>query len=158
INTPDLAVTPVIGYSPETSQTQGELHERTSRILPGVLFFQNMGSDFFAQGGLNCNFSTSKKANTFDGDIAFGWWVYRDSSLNVSGRRTDYFDRTAVPFITGLVFQIEFLDKHVINNGDQLPYDPNLVGQTKAYGGFSEGRNMYDMTLGGTLLLFNHVI
>jgi len=157
LNTPDTVVTPIIGYSPETSQSDGELHERATRFLPGVLFFQSLDATWFVQGGMGFNLATNNGASTLDFALSLAGWLYSDPSLSVSGRRTDPFERAGVPFITGFIPQLEILGKHVINNADRLPYDPEFYGQVVPYTGYQEGRNVVDMTFGGTLLMFNHV-
>jgi hypothetical protein len=145
------------------------LHERATRVIPGVLFFQGMGDNFYAQGGLQLSVPFNNAPTTFDSCLSLGVWLYRDGSLDVAARPTDPFERTALPFITGIMWQLEFLGKEVLNHSTDIPYQAATPGETaadfftrSATGAlvpipYREGEHVYDMTIGIRFLFINHI-
>jgi hypothetical protein len=149
-------ISPMLAFQPATSQEDGQLHDKSSRIYPGFLFFQNIGNTFFLQGGLQFGITTGLGSNTADYGLSLGMWLYRDGSIDVAGRRTDSFERTALPFCTGVIPQLELWGKNVISGASRPPIDPITPDLFETYTGFHEGENVYNMTVGCRFLFINH--
>lgn len=154
--TDSTIISPVLAVQIQTPQQFGELHEQTSRLMPGCLFFQALNEAIFVQGGAQLSFPFADGATTFDMGVSLGWWLYRDGSLEVAGRRTQTWERTALPFLTGMIPQVELFGKHVLSGANSRPLDPYLPGQTTKYSGYEEVRHVYDMTAGVRFLIYNH--
>jgi hypothetical protein len=156
IFTESCIISPVIAFQPNTGQRDDQLHDRSARIYPGFLFFETLGGNCFLQGGCQCGITTGSGSDTVDYGLSFGMWLYRDSSLDVAGRRTDPFERSALPCCTGVIPQLELYGKNVISGASHLPFDPTLPNQVGDYIGFKEAENVYNMTAGCRFLFINH--
>jgi len=152
INDETSVLSATLGFQPQTSLSTNEIHERTTRFYPGLLFFQGVGDDLFLQGGAQFGISTNDLAQTFDYAISVGYWLYRADNLDVAGRRRQNcgYDCCCQErrLITGIIPQAEVLAKHVFANSRGQAFET-----TSGTGGFGEGRNAYDVTLGGRVLL-----
>lgn len=161
VSTLSTIVSPVLAVEIQTGQSLGELHERTSRIQPGILFYHAWDSGSFVQGAVQYSVPFTSSATTVDYGLSLGWWLYRDDSLDVAGRRTQTWERTALPFVTGIIPMIEIWGKNVVSGANAEPLTPVVLpstvpGITYQYSGYSEPRNVYDMTAGLRFLLYNH--
>lgn len=141
------------GYEPQVSSNLNELHERTSRFLPGLLFFQGYGDRLFLQGGFQGNISSNDAPTTIDYALSLGAWLYRDPRLDIAGRPIH--DCTGschkVHWISGVIPQVEVLGKNVVSNshGAALVTTPGTI--------LYEGRNVVDVTVGGRILFTPYV-
>ncbi len=161
ISTCSTVISPVVAGLIQTTQTAGQLHERTSRIQPGLLFYQACGDCAFLQGAAQVSIPFTTGATTVDYGLSWGWWLYRDGSLDVAGRRTQTWERTALPLVTGIIPMMEIWGKNVVAGANQVPLTPvvlpsTIPGLSYQYSGYSEARNVYDVTTGLRFLLYNH--
>lgn len=157
INNGSLIVSPVIGLQIETGQAHGQLHENGSRLIPGLLVFWALSDRLFLQGGTQFSYSFSDYSQTLDYAVSLGYWLYRDSSMDVAGRNRESFRRSAVPFLTGFIPQVDFYGKNVLANATTIPYQidtPTLPGVS--YGPYAEGKNVYDISAGFRMIIMNH--
>jgi hypothetical protein len=138
--TDTTAISPIIGLQPQTSSNEGELHEKTTMVYPGLLVYHACGDKLFVQGGMQFGFSTSRETNTFDYAISAGYWLYRADCSEGNNR-----------FLTGIIPQIEFFGKHVIANSRNNPFDFSGQGAPSNVP-FFESRNVFDVTAGGRLV------
>lgn len=159
INEDETIISAILGYQPETSQTDAELHERATRIYPGVLFFQGLTDNLYVQGGFQFGIPFNSTATTFDLALSAGVWLYRDEALDVAGRPTNTFE-TSPSFISGVIPVIELFGKHVLSNSRQVPYDTYVACQSQAgslVNFYQEGQNVYDITVGLRIMMLNHI-
>jgi hypothetical protein len=135
------AVSAILGFSPQVSSNDGELHEKTTRYYPGMLFYQSLGEKFFVQGGFQFGISDRDAPNTFDYAVSTGYWLYRANCSE--GNK---------PFLTGIAPQIEIFGKHILANGSNNPFD--IQGTDFGTSApFREPRNIYDVTAGAGIYL-----
>jgi hypothetical protein len=135
-----------LGIQPQTASHNGELHEKSTRILPGVLFSQAVGCGLFVQGGMQLGISDRNDTNTLDYSLSFGYNLYAcpASDSPACGR----------PLITALIPQVEFYGANVLANDTSNPFElqgnPMVPGSSAPY---REPRNVFDMTFGGHMIL-----
>jgi hypothetical protein len=146
---PGSVVSAVLGVQPQISTGPFELHEKTTRYYPGFLFYHCLGCGCFLQGGFQANISDRDAPNTLDYGLSLGWWLCR-------------YDPCACPWykpcVTGVIPQVEVFGKNVIANGGNNPFDIPLdpfVGGAQA--SLREPRNVYDLTAGIRLLLYDRI-
>jgi len=157
VSTEDTIFSPVLGVQIQTPQSAGQLHERSSRAQAGFLFYQALlGDCLFLQGGMEFSVPFSTGSTTFDYGLSLGWWLYRDDSLDFAGRHTYSWERTCLPFVTGVIPMLELWGQNVLGGGNQVPLTPALPDPTIQYSGYSAARNVYTMTAGIRFLLYNH--
>lgn len=150
VNTCDRALTATFGLQTQASTSEFELHEQTTRLYPGFLYYQSLGERLFAQGGAMFNISTSNLTNSFDFALAWGYWLYQHESLRMP---RDCYTGCNVPFIVGIAPQIELFGKEVMANINTQPYDITTThGTTVPY---REARHVYDVTTGARVLFRN---
>ncbi len=136
----------ILGIQPEVSTSPGELHETTTRLTTGIISCRAFGERLFLQGGFQFGFSSNDLSQTFDHAISAGYWLYRHPSLEApSCCSCNQVLRAVVP-------QIELFGRHVYANSRATPFDtrPGTVFT-------QELRHVYDLTIGGRLLLFDRV-
>jgi hypothetical protein len=145
VDTPCTAVSFLFGIQPQTSSNNGELHEKTTRYLPGMLFLQALPCGFFAQGGLQFGISDRNAPNTFDYALSLGYWLYYYDAIGT---------RAPQPWITAIVPQAEILGKHVLANSTNNPFDIPVDPFTNPSSAlFREARDVVDLTVGGTIYI-----
>ncbi len=155
--TEDTIFSPVLGVQIQTPQSAGQLHERSSRVMGGFLFYQALCGDWlFLQGGAQLSVPTSNAATTLDYGLSLGWWLYRDDSLDFAGRRTYSWERVSLPFVTGVLPMLELWGQNVLTGGSQAPFTPALPDPTVQYPPYGAARNVYTLTAGVRFLLYNH--
>jgi hypothetical protein len=156
ISTESTIFSPVLAGLIQTPQSPGQVHERTSRIQPGFLFYQTLGDGWFLQGGVQFGIPFTLGATTLEYGLSLGWWLYRDGSLDAAGRRTQTWERTALPLFTGIIPIMEFWGSNVTSGGNQVPLTPIVLDPSYAYSGYSEPRYVYTLNSGVRFLLYNH--
>jgi hypothetical protein len=156
INSECTVLSAILGFSPQVSASANELHERTTRFFPGMLFFRSIGDNLFVQGGGQFGIATNDAPQTIDYAVSFGYWLYRDPRLDIAGRRIDHNGQCCEcncerRWIAGLIPQIEILGKNVIGNsrGQGLDVTPGAL--------FGESQNTYDATFGLRTLITTHM-
>jgi hypothetical protein len=142
-------VSATLGVQPQISTSPFELHEKTTRYYPGLLFYQALGCDWFLQGGFQAGISDRDAPNTVDYSLSLGWWFYR-------------FDPRACPWykpcITAIIPQVEVFGKNVVANGGNNPFDiPVDLFVPGSEAPFREPRNVYDLTAGVRVLLYDKI-
>jgi hypothetical protein len=142
-------VSAIFGVQPQTSTNEFELHEKTTRYYPGVLFYQAVGCDWFLQGGFQASISSRDAPNTLDYAVSLGCWLYRADPCDYLWHK---------PCLTGIIPQIEVFGKNVIANGENNPFDiPGNPAVFNSQAPFREARNVYDLTAGVRLQLYEHI-
>jgi hypothetical protein len=141
VYTEATVISATLGLQPQTASHQGELHEKTTMIYPGVLIYQTLGNKAFIQSGMQFGFSDRSSTNTFDYAISAGYWLYRADCSDGNSR-----------FLTGIIPQVEFFGKHVIANSHRNPFDFSDVPGAGSTVPFFEERNVFDVTAGGRFL------
>jgi len=147
----DRAVSAILGFQPQISNSPGELKEETSRIYPGMLFYRSLNDNLFVQGGFQFGLNTANLAQTFDYAIGLGYWLYRDQDggCDCGGRGR---------FVSGVVPQIEFYGKNIMVGSQHLAFDlPTSPAAGSSSFGFHEDRNVYDLTVGARIFFGQRV-
>jgi hypothetical protein len=100
-----------LGFVPQTGLDRGDVDEDTSKIYPGMLFYETLSSDCFAQGGFQFGIPVrGNNTTSFDWSLALGYWLYRDCCPCHGG------------VLAGVVPQVNILGKHVV--GDNTIVNP----------------------------------
>src|SRR5262249_30399125 len=87
--------------------------------------------------------------NTLDYAVSLGWWLYRVDPCACLWHK---------PCITAIIPQVEIFGKHVIANGENNPFDiPGSLSDPTSSAPFREDRNVYDLTAGIRLLLYEKI-
>jgi hypothetical protein len=135
-----------LGVQPQIASHDGELHEKSTRILPGFLFQQSLIGGLFVQGGMQMGISDRNDTNTLDYALSFGYWLYAAPQPCPTA--------CCRPWLTGLVPQVEFYGANVVANQHSDPFElqgnPSVPNSSAPY---QEPRNVYDLTAGGRILL-----
>jgi hypothetical protein len=146
---PGTVVSAVLGFQPEFSTSEFELHEKTTRFYPGLLFYQAVGCDWFLQGGIQAGISDRNAPNTIDFAVSLGCWLYRADPC-------DYLYHK--PCITAIIPQVEIFGQDVVTNGENNPFDiPGDPANPGSQAPFREPRHVYDLTAGVRLLLYDKI-
>jgi hypothetical protein len=147
---PCCVLSALVGIEPQVSTNLYELHEKTTRVLPGLLFYDALTCRLFLQGGLQFNIAERDAPSTFDWGLSAGYWLYADESLFNSCPAT-----CSRPTILGIIPQVELYGKDVMSHDTSNPYDipadPTVLGGPLAP--YQEPRNVIDFT-GGLRVLF----
>jgi hypothetical protein len=146
VNTCDSVFTGTFAVSPQVSASPFEIHESTTRLMPGFLVYQTLSDDYIFQGGAQLNFATTQAPDTFDYALSLGRWFYRDPNLDPSGRLRHGACEPA--FFRGVLGQLELFGKHVIAGNTDRPNDLGGVVQN-----FRERSTNIDMTANTRVLL-----
>jgi hypothetical protein len=148
----DTILSATLGVTPETDVDFGDFNEDTTKIYPGMLFYETLDRDWFTQGGFQFGIPTEDDQIThFDWSLSLGYWAYRDCSL-VCGDCCCNRGR-----ITGLIPQVGFLGKHVLGDDTRLnafgipssgsvPLGPTLVV-------YREPQDVIDLTVGTLIII-----
>src|SRR5262249_10031190 len=135
-----------VGVQPQTASHDGELHEKSTRILPGILFAQSLTCKLFVQGGMQLGISDRNDPNTIDYALSLGYWLYGSPVPD----SPCYCKR----LIAGLVPQVELYGAQVLANDHSDPFE--LQGNPAVFNSsapYIEPRNVIDLTAGGRLIL-----
>ncbi len=142
-----------LGVDWQASKDTFVIGETTTRVYPGMLAYQDLGSDWFYQGGFQFGMPTeTNQVYTFDWANSIGYWLYRPCGCCCCG----------MPGITGVSLQAEVYGKHVLNDSTiNTPFGTNAnnllvsnaVGFPTGVFTFEEPRNVVDVTLGGQVLV-----
>lgn len=140
INDECNVVSATLGYEFNFSSGNLRVVDQRQRLFPGVLAYRSLGEELFIQGGYQ--FGVPLGGNdpyTFDWAISIGDHIYRCKDEGA--------------FITSITPIIEVYGAHVL--ADRRVQ--NINGITADQGGMGttvsgvEGRNIFDMTVGGTI-------
>jgi hypothetical protein len=148
INCPCCAAAALFAVQPEVSTSSGEVHERTTRLAPGFLFYSEINDRWFCQGGGEFVFATQALPITVDYAFSLGYWLIKNPCCNPCVY-------VGKPIIVGVASQLEFYGKHVLRNSSNDPFnvvDPT-TGSPEPY---REARNVFDVTWGLRVLMFDH--
>lgn len=119
----DRMLTGLIGISPQIPQPRFGISEDCTRFAPGLLYYKAFGEEqnWFVIGAAQGSFpSQSNAIITADWAINGGWWLYRHESIRRWATAEEA--KLPQPLVIGVVPQINFLGKHVLNNNQ-------IVGQ-----------------------------
>lgn len=108
----DTIVSATFGIQPETSVDVGDFEDNTTRLYPGMLFYETLSPDVFTQGGFQFGIPVREdQIYTFDWSLSLGFWLYQDPSL------TSCCDCCCSnSLIQGIIPQVGLLGKHVIGD------------------------------------------
>jgi hypothetical protein len=136
----------VLGIEPQTSTSLYELHERTTRVVPGLLFYQAFCGGLFLQGGFQVSIAERNAPSTIDWALSAGYWLFADNALLTDCPAP----ACCRPCIIGIIPQVELLGKDVVSHETSNPYDipadPSVFGSPPAP--YREARNVVDITAG----------
>lgn len=154
-----------LGITPQTSVQQGALNENTTKLYPGMLYYEMLGPNLFTQGGFQFGIPTREdQIYTFDWSLSLGYWLYRDCNLNCCNSCCSH--SCASGRITGIIPQVNFLGKHTLGDGTRfnafgIPtavsgFDPDGLGGVPSFTGnlaiYNEPRDVIDLSV-GTLVM-----
>jgi hypothetical protein len=146
------AMAATFGLQPQVASHEGELHEKDTRFLPGLLAYQGCDSGLFFQEGAQVGLTSKDLSTTFDWALMVGYWLYRAQSSEGNH-----------PCLTGIAPQLEVFGKHVMVGSQSQPFaldalpgssTPSPLGIGAP---FQEPRNVIDVTAGGRVLLWDAV-
>ena len=110
------------GITPEISNPGHEINERTTKIWPGFLFYEELGAGLFSQGGVQVGLPVKdNEVSTLDWSLSLGYWLYKAPACDRrrgGGRHAHFLSDL---HITGVVPQVNVLGKHVLGS-------PTIVG------------------------------
>ncbi len=110
----DTVLSATLGITPETSVDPGEFNENTTKLYPGMLYYETLSPNLFTQGGFQFGIPLSEdQITTFDWSIALGYWLYRDCSLQCGNCCCNC-------GITGIIPQVNLLGKHTVGDDQRL--------------------------------------
>jgi hypothetical protein len=152
----DTVLSATLGITPETNVDFGDLDENTTKLYPGVLYYETLSPTLFTQGGFQFGIPVEEdQITTFDWSISLGYWLYQDCSLshgNCCCNRGQ---------ITGIIPQVGLLGKHVLGDDERL----NAFGipsGTQPIGGapiliYREPEDVLDLTVGTLIMIGSDV-
>lgn len=135
----------IIGVSPESSSDRGAIDDPGARFLPGLLYYENLSANNFAQ--VAGQWGMGSGTETFD-------WAF---SLGSRFWHTDAGSNSRLQAVVG---QAEIMGKHVTGDGEYAgpfgysSFNPNL-GTPGPVFVYDEPDSVIDVTLGLRLLLKN---
>jgi hypothetical protein len=132
----DLVISGIFGVTPNVGFDATDIRDATTRLFPGMLFYQQWNDRLYLYGGAQLGIPTvADNITTFDWGVGAGYWVY-DSCCCRS-----WLQRISIQYE---IFGKHVLGDKVINNYFQNP----LLLAT-----YTEGRATVDMTAGGSVYL-----
>jgi hypothetical protein len=148
----DTVLSATLGVTPETDVDFGDFKEDTTKIYPGMLFYETLDRDLFTQGGFQFGIPTEDDQIThFDWSLSVGYWAFRDCSL-VCGNCCCNGGQ-----ITGIIPQIGLLGKHVL--GDETRFNAFGIPSSGSVPGgptlviYREPRDVIDLTVGTLIII-----
>jgi hypothetical protein len=167
----DTIVSATLGILPETSVDQGDFEDNTTRLYPGMLFYETLSPEVFTQGGFQFGIPTrDDQIYTFDWSLSLGFWLYQDANYNSCCDCC-----CSQSWIQGIIPQIGLLGKHVIGDNTRfgafglqessLVFNSGIGGpgggsSTLLNGGFlvlNEPTDVVDLTVGTLILVDQNV-
>jgi hypothetical protein len=156
----DTILTATLGLTPQTSIDAGDFDENTTKIYPGMLYYETIDRNWFTQGGFQFGIPVrDDQISTFDWSLSLGYWLYRDCSLN------SCHCCCSSGMVTGIIPQINLLGKHTVgddnrNNAfgfDTFQFvDPDGFGPVPSFTGplavYTEPQSVLDLSI-GTLIM-----
>jgi hypothetical protein len=149
------AVAATLGVQPQVASNNGELHEKDTRYLPGILAYQGSSdSGCFFQEGAQFGISDRNISDTFDWALMVGYWLYHAETSEGNH-----------PWLSGIAPQLEVFGKHVMVGSQNQPFDIPIGGFSSSSSSsvtpsslgvgapFREPRNVIDVTAGGRILI-----
>src|SRR5690606_37651033 len=111
----DTVLSATLGITPETGVGVGDFDENTTKIYPGMLYYETLSGNLFTQGGFQFGIPVrDDQISTFDWSVSLGYWLYQDCSLR-SGHCCCNQGQ-----ITGIVPQVNLLGKHILVDETRL--------------------------------------
>ncbi len=113
----DTILTATLGVTPESENERAEIDEGTTKIYPGVLFYEGITRDLFIQGGsqLGIPVDAHNEVISTDWSLALGYWLYRDCCPCGPGHcDRPHFLRAFK--VTGIIPQLNVLGKHTVGD------------------------------------------
>jgi hypothetical protein len=109
----DTIVTATFGVTPETKVEEGSFNENTTKLYPGLLYYETLSPSLFTQGGFQFGIPVREdQITTFDWSVSLGYYLYRDCNSHCC-----CFDQGRV---TGIIPQINLLGKHTLGDETRL--------------------------------------
>jgi hypothetical protein len=156
----DTILSATLGVTPETSVDQGDFNENTTKIYPGMLYYETLGPSLFTQGGFQFGIPVrGDQITTFDWSVSLGYWLYRDCNLGNSC--------CCNSGITGIIPQVNLLGKHAVGDAtrsnafgiasDVVGFDPDGFGPAPSFTGtlsvYTEPQDVLDLSVGTLIML-----
>lgn len=133
----DLVISGIFGVTPNVGFNDTDIRDATTRLFPGLLFYQQWNDRLYLYGGAQLGLPTvADNITTFDWGLGAGYWVY-DSCCCRS-------------WLQKISIQYEVFGKHVLGDKVVGNYFQAPVGLGTTY---TEGRAVLDMTAGGSVYL-----
>jgi hypothetical protein len=158
----DTVLSATLGITPETSVSPGEFNENTTKLYPGMLYYETLSPDLFTQGGFQFGIPLREdQITTFDWSVSLGYWLYRDCSLQC-GRCCSGCG------ITGIIPQVNLLGKHTVGDdtranafgfsSDVSGFDPDgSIGPAPPFTGtllvYTEPQDVLDLSIGTLIMI-----
>jgi hypothetical protein len=143
-------LTAILGYTPETSYSLDQFRDKRSRLTPGALAWLDLGNGLFMQAAFQVGIGLADDSPlTVDYGVSVGYWLYRAPHL-------DCCDMKSRPFLCGIIPQVEIYGDNVLAQGtfsnatDGQVINPAFPNQGVIV---DEQRNVYDVSVGGQILL-----
>jgi hypothetical protein len=154
----DTILSATLGVTPETSVDKGDFNENTTKIYPGMLYYETISPDLFTQGGFQFGIPvTDDQITTFDWSVSLGYWLYRDCNLGNCCCNSG---------ITGIIPQINLLGKHTVGDDTRTNafgfsfsggFDPDNGGPISPFSGafatYVEPQHVLDLSVGTLIMI-----
>lgn len=165
----DTVISPTLGATIQVGTDIHAINEGTSKIYPGILFYQGLTDDLFMQGGAQVGIPTDTvEIYHADWSLGLGYWLYRERG---HGCCCDPPDFLKTLHITGLIPQFNILGKHVLGSSTivgPFGYQPSVttllvngiptpVSLPDGFVIYDEPRAVVDLTIGGQILLGDRI-
>jgi hypothetical protein len=142
----DTILSATLGITPETSVDAGDLDEDTTKLYPGMLYYETLSPQLFTQGGFQFGIPfEDDQITTFDWSVSLGYWLYQDCSLVCGNCCCNHGQ------ITGIIPQVGILGKHVLGDEERL----NAFGFSSTSFGtiYREPQDVIDLTVGTLIII-----
>jgi hypothetical protein len=133
----DTVLSATLGATLETSVDRGDFDENTTKLYPGMLFYETLSPALFTQGGVQFGIPVREdQITTFDWSFSLGYWLYQDCSLRCGNCCCNKGQ------ITGVIPQVGVLGKHILGDDERL----NAFGFHETLLIYREPTDVIDMT------------
>lgn len=157
----DTVLSATFGITPETSVEEGDFNENTTKLYPGLLYYETLSPTLFTQGGFQFGIPvTEDQIYTFDWSVSLGYWLYRDCSLACGHCCCNQGQ------ITGIIPQINLLGKHTLGDATRqnafgfhsgFNDDPDGIGPLPVFNGalfvYTEPEHVLDLSIGTLVMI-----